>query len=48
MGKSNLKTGEKKGGVKRHHVVPLETDAKTLAGKPQPHSDTQINRSELN
>ena len=32
----------------RSHVVPLETDAGTLAGKPQPRGNTQINKNGLN
>ena len=30
------------------HEIPLKTDTETLAGKPQPRDDTQINRNWLN
>ena len=48
MGKTKLNAGRKKVESERNHVALLETDAKTLAGKPQQCGDTQINRNELN
>ena len=30
------------------HIAPPETDVGTLAGKPQPRGDTDINRNGLN
>ena len=47
-GKTKLNAGKKKGRVRRRPVAPLETDARTLAGKPQSCGDTQINRNGLN
>ena len=40
--------GERRTESERCHVAPPETDAGTLAGKPQPHGHTQINRNGLN
>ena len=40
--------GEKKAEAERSHVSPPEIDARTLAGKSQPHGDAQINRDGLN
>ena len=47
MGKTKLEAGKKKAKSERSHVAPLEPD-RTLAGKPQPCDDTQINRNGLN
>ena len=33
--------------LERNHVAPPEPDG-TLAGKPQPHGDTQIDRNGVN
>ena len=48
MGKSKQNAGRKEEELERSHVAPPETDARTLASKPQPHGDTQTNRNELN
>ena len=34
--------GGRRGRKGRSYVAPLETDAGTLPGKPQPHGGTQI------
>ena len=47
MGKTKLYAGRKKEKLERSHVSPPETDAKTLAGKPQPCGNTQINKNGL-
>ena len=38
--------GEKRAESERSHVAPLETDAGTLAGKPQPCDDTHVRVSQ--
>ena len=40
--------GERKGGARETPQSPLEKEAGTLAGKPQPRGDTQITRNGLN
>ena len=40
--------GERREELGRSHVALLETDARTLASKPQPRGDTEINRNGLN
>ena len=41
--------GERKAESEKYHVVPQEeTDARILAGNPQPPDDTQITRNWLN
>ena len=42
-----MNDGKKKAESERSHVAPLETDTRTLPGKPQPHGDIQINRDGL-
>ena len=39
--------GERREESERSHGASLETDARTLVGKPQPHGDTQITRNGL-
>ena len=48
MWKTELNDGRKKVEAERSHLPYPETDAGTLPSKPQPHSNTQINRSGLN
>ena len=40
--------GERRAELERHHVAPPPEMNGTLAGKPQPRGDTQINRNGLN
>ena len=47
MGKTKLNAGKKEVESDRSQVAPLEP-GKTLASKPQPRGDTQINRNGLN
>ena len=47
-GKTKINSGRKEAESGRSHVVLPETSAGTLAGKPQPHCDRQINRNGLN
>ena len=44
MGKIKQNAGKKEVEAERSHVALLETDAGTLAVKPQLRGDTQINR----
>ena len=39
-GENQTECWEKEGRVRRSHVAPPETDARTLPGKPQPCGDT--------
>ena len=39
--------GERRAESERNHVIRPEMNARTLAGKPQPHGYTQINRNWL-
>ena len=48
MGETKVNAGRKEAESEKHHVVLPETDAETLAGKPQPCGQTQINRNVLN
>ena len=48
MEKTKLNAGRKEVESRRSHVAPLETDARTLPGKPQPHGYTQITGNGLN
>ena len=48
MEKAKLNAGRKKVESERSHVVQPETNTGTLAGKPQTHGNTQINRNALN
>ena len=48
MGKTKLNAGRKEEESKRSLVSSPETDARILAGKSQPHNDTQINGDRLN
>ena len=43
-----MNAGRKEAEAERSHGAPLETDAGTLASKPQPRGNTQINRYGLN
>ena len=43
-----MNAGREKAESERSHVAVLETDARTLPGKPQSHGDTQINTNGLN
>ena len=40
--------GERRQSLRATIVAQPETDVETLAGKPQPHGNTQINRNGLN
>ena len=48
MGKTKLNAGRKEAESERSHVPPLDTDARTLPGKPESCSNTQITRNGLN
>ena len=48
VGKTKQNAGRKEEELERSHGALPETDVGTLASKPQPHGDTQINRNGLN
>ena len=48
MGKTKLSAGKNEVELEGSHVALTETDAGTLASKPQPYDDSQINRNGLN
>lgn len=46
-GEIKLNIGRTEAELERSHVALLETDSRTLPGKPQPNVNTEINRNGL-